>query len=688
MKNSYLISQQVPEFVSTKYPAFVEFIEAYYQWLEQEYNKPKLESLLDIEDTLSEFLKYFKKELDVFNILAKSDDRFLLKNIKQLYKAKGSEAAFRFFFKIVAGKDIQITYPWHNVLKVSDGVWNQNAALFIKITSGTPDLIVGKTVTISRGDSYNKLIIERFEPVEYIENNITKNYTDIYQFFVNKEYYNKIPSDARVSYENTFTGYTINTTTEVQIYNVGSGFKVGELYPIIDGEGSGSIFKILETLPNGGIKSIQLVKFGVGYKDSFSFSFLPHSIKNKLLVPSSVSKDNNTIDVTTHDSYNNIIERSHINTFDYNLAPIPAIPPSYAGQVLTSTYYDNVIDGEVNESFIATILINCNTVSKYPGYFENNNGFVSDTMFLQDNFYYQVYSYEISFDETLTNYKNLLLKTVHPSGLKVFGKQNIFNEINLSVDIQSALFKLENNLNSLVVVGDNAPVFNFTKYINDDDLFEPLDDVFLTLVKPFSHSIDNISDNVDFIKLDKSFSDSNSTTDNTVLSFLKNLTETQSINDTVSKSLLTNFSDNNDVVDAASLNLLKSIFDEVIFEDTLEPRIINPVSSSVGSSDNINYFFLDKYPNETITPTDNSILRFWTEFSDSQSVADSNILSFTTTFTDTQSVDDSIIITLAKSFTDTITTLDSGGSWLLQQSYIASEYIAEDYFESFTGSIN
>lgn len=153
MKNSYLISQQVPEFVLTQYPAFVEFIEAYYQWLEQGYATNKLESLLDIEDTLSRFLKYFKKELDVFNILAKSDDRFLLKNLKQLYKAKGSEAAFKFFFKIVSGKDIQIIYPWHNVLKVSDGMWNQSAAVFIKISLGTPESIVGKTITIRKGDT-------------------------------------------------------------------------------------------------------------------------------------------------------------------------------------------------------------------------------------------------------------------------------------------------------------------------------------------------------------------------------------------------------------------------------------------------------------------------------------------------------------------------------------------------------
>lgn len=651
MKNSYLISQQVPEFVLTKYPAFVEFIEAYYQWLEQEYSTQKLESLLDIENTLSDFLKYFKKELDVFNILAKSDNRFLLKNIKQLYKAKGSEAAFKFFFKIVAGKDIQITYPWHNVLKVSDGVWNQNAALFIKIISGVPDSVVGKSVTIRKGDIYHKIVIERFEPVEYVENNITKTYPDIYQFFINKEYYNKIPIDAKVSYEKIFVGYTINTTTEVKVYNKGSGFKVGELYPIVDDRGSGSIFKILEILPNGGIKSVQLVKFGVGYKDSFSFSFAPYSIKSKSKTPSSVSKNNTSIEVNTHDSYNNIIERSHITSFNYNveLTIPPAIPPSYAGELLASTYYDNIINGEENESFIATILINCNTVSKYPGYFENNNGFVSDTMFLQDNFYYQVYSYEISFDETLDAYKNLLLKTIHPSGLKVFGKQNIYNEINLIGDIQGALFKLENNFNAPVLVSDNDLVLILNTYRSDN--FGLLDETILNLNKPLSDSVDGISDSVNYIKLDKPITDSNGVNDNTTLSLLKPITETQNINDTLSISLIRQIDDSNNIEDTPSLSLTKSIFDTVVSEDSVIPRIINPINSSVSSSDNISSILLNKYINETATTTD------------------------------------SIVITLFKSISETATIADSG-TWLLKQSYLESDYIVDGYFESFTGSIN
>ena len=506
MKNSYLISQQVPEFVLTQYPAFVEFIEAYYQWLEQGYTTNKLESLLDIEDTLSRFLKYFKKELDVFNILAKSDDRFLLKNLKQLYKAKGSEAAFKFFFKIVSGKDIQITYPWHNVLKVSDGMWNQSAAVFIKISLGTPESIVGKTITIRKGDTYYNVVVERYEPVEYVENDITKTYQNIYQFFINKEYYNKIPFNARVSFVNVFVGYTINTTTEVSVYRAGGGFRVGEIYAITDGDGTGSIFKIQETISNGGIKSVQLIKFGVGYKENFSFSFLPHSIKSEVMLPNYISKNGTIIDGSAYDYYNNIIEKSHINTFNYNIPTgvTPAIPPSYAGRILTSTYYDNTFDyGAENQDKIATILVKSNTVSKYPGYFENNNGFVSDTMFLQDNFYYQVYSYEITIDETLSLYKNLLLKTIHPSGLKLFGNQTILNEIILTSDIKNALFKLENLFNELLDITDDK-VFNLRKfneelvcnskylsdplYTEDQEYLENYDRIVYNLLKPRTDS--------------------------------------------------------------------------------------------------------------------------------------------------------------------------------------------------------
>lgn len=57
-----------------------------------------------------------------------------------------------------------------------------------------------------------------------------------------------------------------------------------------------------------------------------------------------------------------------------------------------------------------------------PGFYENNKGKVSDSMYIHDNLYYQEYSYEIQFSKSLDKYVDILNKVMHPVGNKVFGK--------------------------------------------------------------------------------------------------------------------------------------------------------------------------------------------------------------------------------------------------------------------------
>ena len=66
MRKPLIIPKQVPEFLRAEYPAFVEFMQLYYEWLEQQ-QIGSIESLVDIDKTVDDFIQYFRKEFDVNN---------------------------------------------------------------------------------------------------------------------------------------------------------------------------------------------------------------------------------------------------------------------------------------------------------------------------------------------------------------------------------------------------------------------------------------------------------------------------------------------------------------------------------------------------------------------------------------------------------------------------------------------
>lgn len=57
----------------------------------------------------------------------------------------------------------------------------------------------------------------------------------------------------------------------------------------------------------------------------------------------------------------------------------------------------------------------------YPGRFINTDGFVSADKFIQDSFYYQVYSYVLKSTQSTSQYRDIVNRVLHPAGLLLFG---------------------------------------------------------------------------------------------------------------------------------------------------------------------------------------------------------------------------------------------------------------------------
>ena len=104
-------------------------------------------------------------------------------------------------------------------------------------------------------------------------------------------------------------------------------------------------------------------------------------------------------------------------------------------------------------------------VITYPGKYIDTKGFISWNNKLQDNHYYQEFSYEIGSDRFTNTYRDLVDNIVHPAGTKMFGRYRFYSNLDTtlpSVDssdptrlqIESVL-----QINVPTVVGDSEQAY-------------------------------------------------------------------------------------------------------------------------------------------------------------------------------------------------------------------------------------
>ena len=94
----------------------------------------------DVDNTIDSFFTEFKEaymRTIPDSLAAGVDKRKLLKNIKDLYRAKGSKRGHKLFFRILLDEEVDITYPTKDMLRVSDGKWSDDSILRIYATNST-----------------------------------------------------------------------------------------------------------------------------------------------------------------------------------------------------------------------------------------------------------------------------------------------------------------------------------------------------------------------------------------------------------------------------------------------------------------------------------------------------------------------------------------------------------------------
>jgi hypothetical protein len=423
MNLSNIVPNQLPEFVRADYPAFVEFIQAYYKWLTENYIL-SVEDVVDIDNTVDSYVKHFKRQLDVYGVVSQDDDRLLLKNIKQLYASKGSEAGIDFFFKAFFRTNGTVQYPWDYTFKPSSGIWKQDTSIFIQVQRGNAEDLAGNLITLTDdvGATYQTFV-----------NQVSKRAEGVYELFIDRiTVTSPRPLSVR-STDGSIRGQTLTSTIKVTIIDGGSGFEVGQIFRVNTTSGTGSFIKVIAVDSAGAMTAARLIGFGTGYVSNFNLAIFSRtlvSLTNSTIqlngiedtIPYSFLYPTNDTAVTSDRG----IAVEH-NYTDYNTEYMAA---DYVGRV--AAVFENSNQVPLIGFDSALLQFSIGTVCYYPGYYDSNVNLISDATFIQDSYYHQAFSYVTSVDQTLESYSNLLKSVLHPAGTKHFGNYQITDSFNLT----------------------------------------------------------------------------------------------------------------------------------------------------------------------------------------------------------------------------------------------------------------
>lgn len=519
------IKGQFPQYIQETGTLLIPFMEAYYEWMGLTNNiydvVNDISKLHNIDESLDKFSEQFSSEyLQNFPKDFITDKSLTIKHINDLYKAKGTPAATKLLIKLVLGKDSEIFYPSTQILKPSDGEWVQENSIYVSVISGNIFDMVGNSVKISTSLLTFNSVVEKIKSTPF---------AGIYEIFLERKLVYNITNNSIISYNNIVVS-SQQTTTSYRILNGGYGFKVGQLFTIDSAQGFGTIVKIKTTNTVGSITAIQIIKFGFGY----TYNFVVEINANNLVSTIPVSIFPNPQDVI-----NNIHESGSINNYDY--ASIGYINETYVGDILATfvtTSLATTIEGNATIEFILGNKL------KYPGYYNNVNGFLSDSIYIQ-NEYYQPYSYVVKVDEFLSKYKNSLLNTVHPAGLKLFSEYSINNNFKLNTKLSFILNFFRVIVSDAILTLDYKSL-NISKILTD--IVTSLDTKSLSIYTLYSDLVVNSDFNINNIT--KVLTDNTINIENYQLDISKYLTDIASVFDNtglytnISKSDMINTIDN------------------------------------------------------------------------------------------------------------------------------------------------
>lgn len=414
----------------------------------------------------SVFMDEFSKLLDVDRIFGTDTNNIaqILKHIKELYRSKGTADALKYLLKVNRNVDAEVKYPWEQVLKPSDGKWEQLYAVTLK----TDPEFLGrepKSAEQARFLEYVNRAYADFD-LDHIETFHDSRYLRFYLTEDPSPYENQeveIVGDNEVKY----LGRVVGGYSSVHVIKGGRNWQVGQVFTIGGKPGWSTEDLSYDVVKRPWHSRNKTNPMGDPYSDygeSGSDTFLEHEEKPTICRVTVIDKDGAMVAAE-------IVQLGEYVSKNMNKE-----------YVVSPLFFETGEEWE--EEYKATVTFDFAFRHKEVGRWKDESGFLSyQDIRLQDSYYYQQFSYDIVSSENPDRYESLA-QLLHPAGSKMF-----------TTYVLDADLDLANSLDLEI----NFPFIALSLF----DVARITEAIYKKVKKPFWDSIDNVHDDkplLDFIK--------------------------------------------------------------------------------------------------------------------------------------------------------------------------------------------
>jgi len=400
------IPNQLPGFFKVDHPTFVSFLEAYYEFLEQSNPKAPTDfaDIEDLDETLETFIEDFRKQYladfpESLVLDEKSGNpvnkRKLIKNIDQFYRSKGTPKAVKFLIRVLLDANVDIYEPSRDVLRLSDGKYIQNKSIRTTTTQGSSLFNSPGQEIIQRDRTGGITTRAKVQTVNFFDTSTGK----VAEFFIR---------------DINGTGFVANEPVE---FEDSSGNKIIEK----------QVFSVVKTI------TVDTNNAGTNYEVGDKVIFETVSGDNGQNAEASISEIGSSGE----------IKKIRIDNFGFNYNSNPNITK---------------VESVFGTGGVTGITTTIGPLCEYPGYYSSNDGLISTNKRVQDNKFYQNFSYVIRTEATIDKYRDALLKIAHPAGFGFFGQVRFIRSVSSELPHHNVAFVIRNKL-----IGNFAPYTNNTK---------------------------------------------------------------------------------------------------------------------------------------------------------------------------------------------------------------------------------
>lgn len=456
---SALVSEQMPEFIRANYSTFVEFIRAYYKFLEQNQQSQELfqnfSRYTDVDKCIPALIENFFQTLasDIPTEKITSDKSLFLKNARDLYKNKGTEKAFDILFRILYNETVDYFYPYNYVIKPSDGKLVRRYTIKLYPSNGNQDLYQLENTELIGSNSNAKAVVTSV--VKYnvgsnvvyealLDKNTIKGSFDIgEQLYAEK----KLTVDSTSNIRILCNAYTI--VNKINLIDKGKGYSIDEPLIFSSSEGVTPKAKVFSVNDIGEINEVIIVNSGLGFINPPTISIAypqkeksaTYAVKGNVLYVYFDRKHGlSTSSSITINYTGNIGSILNGSTEVINIDRIVNYRTIAVNKILSNTSGN----ATVTYSSIANLTCNIGVVLESPSYYLNNDGKLSENMYLQGPLpgagedtpiYYQPFSYVIKSKKPIAEWRNYAKKIVHPAGFALLGEVNLETDLKDVIDL-------------------------------------------------------------------------------------------------------------------------------------------------------------------------------------------------------------------------------------------------------------